>query len=222
MRVMEEEGVGRKYDAILCDLLTALLDSWTLWNEVAGEPAAGRRWRAAYLRITYGTGAYRPYEDLVAEAAEVVGLPRRLTVELDRRYGALQPWPGVSDTLRALAASRLTLGVVTNCSERLGHIAAARVGVDFGVLVTAERAGFYKPDSRSYQVALAELGVEPSRCLFVAGSAYDVVGTAKVAMPTYWHDRIGMAAPKGAANPIAHEATLEPLLEVVDQAKPGK
>jgi 2-haloacid dehalogenase len=58
--------------------------------------------------------------------------------------------------------------------------------------------------------------------VFVAGSAYDLVGTANVAMPTYWHDRIGMEAPDGAANPIAHEATLEPLLEVVDQAKPGK
>jgi hypothetical protein len=30
---------ARRYDAVLFDLLTALLDSWTLWTEVAGEPA---------------------------------------------------------------------------------------------------------------------------------------------------------------------------------------
>ena len=31
---------GVKYDAVVFDLLTALLDSWTLWNDVAGSPEA--------------------------------------------------------------------------------------------------------------------------------------------------------------------------------------
>src|SRR5437868_274238 len=39
--------IGHKPKAILFDLLTALLDSWTLWDAVAGKPADGRRWRAA-------------------------------------------------------------------------------------------------------------------------------------------------------------------------------
>ena len=158
----------------------------------------------------------------MAQAAEAVGLPRNLAGELAERYGGLQPWPGVGETLAALAGVGLALGVVTNCSGQLGRIAAARVGVDFAVLVAAERAGFYKPDPRPYQLGLAELGVEPSRCLFVAGSAYDLVGTAKVGLPTYWHDRVGMTSPEGAADPIAHERTLGALLTVVDQAKPGK
>ena len=68
----------RAYDAVLFDLLTALLDSWTLWNSVAGDAGAGGRWRAEYLRITYAAGGYRPYEDLVAKAAHDVGLPRNL------------------------------------------------------------------------------------------------------------------------------------------------
>jgi hypothetical protein len=29
----------RAYDGVLFDLLTALLDSWTLWNNVAGNEA---------------------------------------------------------------------------------------------------------------------------------------------------------------------------------------
>ena len=61
-----------KYDAVLFDLLTGLLDSWTLWNGVAGSAEAGRRWRAAYLALTYGCGEYRPYEELVAEAARAL------------------------------------------------------------------------------------------------------------------------------------------------------
>jgi 2-haloalkanoic acid dehalogenase type II len=207
--------VDHHYDAVLFDLLTALLDSWTLWNDVAGDADRGRAWRAAYLLTTYRTGAYRPYEALVAEAAETVGLPRRLADELDARYAELQPWDDVPEVLSNLAAAGLRLGVVTNCSERLGRVAAERTGAHFDVLVTAERAGFYKPDPRTYRLALHELHVPPARCLFVAGSAYDLVGTAAVGLPTYWHDRIGMTPPDGAAPPLAHHATLRPLLAVV-------
>ena len=45
-----------KYDAVVFDLLTALIDSWTLWNDVAGSPADGMKWRRRYLEITYGCG----------------------------------------------------------------------------------------------------------------------------------------------------------------------
>ena len=50
-----------QYRAVIFDLLTALLDSWTLWNAVAGNEATGLRWRREYLRLTYGAGRYRPY-----------------------------------------------------------------------------------------------------------------------------------------------------------------
>src|SRR5262249_54436450 len=135
-----------RYDAILFDLLTALLDSWSLWNAVAGGEAAGGRWRAAYLALTYRTGRYQPYETLVADAADAVGLPRDLADQLAARYGELQPWPEAKDVLGVLHAAGVPLGVVTNCSERLGHRAASRLAVPFTVVVTAERAGFYKPD----------------------------------------------------------------------------
>ena len=56
----------------------------------------------------------------------------------------------------------MPLGVVTNCSEALGRLAASRVPVPFRVVVTAERAGRYKPDPQPYRFALDELGVEQS------------------------------------------------------------
>jgi 2-haloalkanoic acid dehalogenase type II len=205
----------RKFDAVLFDLLTALLDSWTLWNIVAGSPEDGRNWRAAYLRRTYDTGAYRPYETLVAEAAAAAGLSPTLATQLAARYGELKPWPEVREVLGALRHEGVALGVVTNCSEELGAKAIACTGVEFDVTVTAERAGFYKPDTRPYEAALDELGVARSRCLFVAGSAYDLFGTNKVGLATYWHDRIGMTPPSDAPEPIAHHRSLHPVLEFV-------
>lgn len=203
--------MARRYDAVLFDLLTGLLDSWTLWNDVAGDETAGRRWRAQYLRLTYGTGAYRPYETLVAEAAAEVGLHRRLAGTLAVRYAELHPWSGVAAALAPLSAADVTLGVVTNCSETLGKIAVERVGVPFDVVVTAERAGFYKPDPRPYRMAAAELGATPERSLFVAGSAYDLIGASSAGLAVWWHDRIGMEKPPGAPEPLKHTRTLEGL-----------
>jgi 2-haloacid dehalogenase len=205
----------RRYDAVLFDLLTALLDSWRLWNDVAGGEGPGRRWRAAYLRRTYGTGRYRPYEMLVAEAAEEVGLARRLAADLAGRYAELRPWPDVAAALAPLVTAGVPMGVATNCAETLGRIAAGCVAVPFACVVTAERAGYYKPDPRPYRLALSELRVMPGRCLFVAGSAYDLVGAARVGLPIWWHDRIGMEKPPDAPEPLRRTRDLTGLAEFV-------
>jgi 2-haloalkanoic acid dehalogenase type II len=199
-----------RYDAVLFDLLTALLDSWTLWDSVAGSAEAGRRWRAAYLNLTYGCGAYRPYETLVREAAEATGLSVREAQALSDRWDELRPWDDAAGFLAPLAA-RMPLGVVTNCSEALGRSAASRVCVPFRVVVTSERAGYYKPDPHPYRLALAELGLPPKRVLFVAGSGFDLIGTAAVGMATLWHNRAGLARPPQAPAPLAERRTLREL-----------
>ena len=212
---------GTRFDVILFDLLTALLDSWTLWNGVAGSEESGSMWRDAYLHRTYAAGRYRPYERLVAEAASEVELPLALAACLASRYHELKPWPEVRDVLGTLRREGLRLGVVTNCSEVLGATAVACTGIYFDVVVTAERAGYYKPDSRPYQQALAELGTTASQCLFVAGSAYDLFGASKIGLPTYWHDRIGMKPPPSMPAPLAHHRTLRLLLDVVRRSTAG-
>jgi 2-haloalkanoic acid dehalogenase type II len=213
-RTHDAGAVGtQKYQAILFDLLTALLDSWTVWNETAGSEERGRAWRAEYLKRTYGCGAYRPYETLVREAAEAVGLDARYAAALERNWLRLEPWPDVRPVLTTLSKTH-RLGVVTNCSERAGRIAAERVGVPFEVIVTSEAAGFYKPDPRPYRMALEHLALPPERALFVAGSAYDLFGTAQVGLDTYWHNRVGIAAPEGAPAPMIQSRGLQDLLRV--------
>lgn len=202
------------YDAVIFDLLSGLIDSWTLWNTVAGSAEVGLRWRQAYLRHTYATRAYRPYETLVAEAAAQANLPQTLADQLLARWDELRPWPEAPDVL-AVLQRQVPLAVVTNCSDDLGGRAAALVGVPFKVVVTAERAGWYKPDPRPYQLALDQLGVPASRALFVAGSPFDVPGASGVGMPVVWHNRLGLPPAPGAAQPLATFATLHPLLETV-------
>ncbi len=124
-----------RIEAIAFDLLTALIDSWSLWIAVAGAPALGRAWRMASLRRVTGAGTYRPYEDILREATAEVGLPPARAEALLDSWGELQPWPEAPGVLRALAGRRLA--VVTNCSQRLAERAAAVTGGDFEVVMSA-------------------------------------------------------------------------------------
>jgi 2-haloalkanoic acid dehalogenase type II len=197
--------------AVLFDLLTALLDSWTSWNQAAGSEPKGRAWRAAYLRRTYGCGKYIAYEQLVREAAAETGLPESAARALEADWLQLAPWSGALDTLQALSP-HCKLAIVTNCSVHLGTQAAGLFPVHWDVIVTAEEAGMYKPDPLPYRLALAELGVEAHEAAFVAGSSYDMFGTAAVGLRTYWHNRVGLPLVAGAPPPEIEAPTLASLV----------
>jgi 2-haloacid dehalogenase len=203
-----------RYDAALFDLLTALLDSWSLFNAVAGSEESGLQWRKAYLRHAYATGAYVDYAQIARDSAREVGLPKTAADGLVRRWDELAPWPEAREVLRALSA-RLRLGIVTNCSQALGLRAADLVGVPFAAVTTAERAGFYKPDPRTYRAALDALGTVAARTLFVAGSPGDVAGASAAGMDVFWHNRRGLALPASSPRPLAEERSLRRLLEVI-------
>jgi 2-haloacid dehalogenase len=197
--------------AVLFDLLTALLDSWTVWNAAAGSEAAGRTWRAEYLRLTYGCGAYQAYEELVRQAAVSTGLSLDAADRLDAAWSTLPVWSGAKELLHALKP-HCKLAVVTNCSKRLGNQAADRLGIDWDVVVTSEEAGFYKPDPRPYQMTLDRLGVQASQAAFIAGSGYDLFGTASVGLRTYWHNRVGLIRPEAALPAEMESPTLDAAL----------
>jgi len=201
-----------RYEAAIFDLLTALIDSWSLFNSIASGEARGLEWRKAYLRRMYATGAYVPYGQVVEQSALDVGLPLSAGQQLIARWDELAPWPEARDVLAEL--SRTTrLAVVTNCSNELALRAVRSLKASFASVVTAERAGFYKPDPRTYQLALSDLGVRPERALFVAGSSGDVPGATSAGLDVYWHNRRGLPLPQGAPRPAAEERSLYPLLE---------
>lgn len=203
-----------RYDAVVFDLLTGLLDSWTLWAEVAGDPETGRRWREHYLAVTYDTGDYVPYEDLVAQAADDLGLGTGAADRLVARWDELRPWPEVPDVLATLATST-RLAVVTNCSVALGRRAVARVGADLDAVVIAEEVGAYKPRPEPYLAALEQLALPADRVLFVAGSKYDVDGAGAVGLDVWWHNRAGLALADAEHRPVAEHGSLDPLPEFV-------
>lgn len=201
--------------AVIFDLLTALLDSWSVWDRAAGGEMPGRRWRVRYLELTYTRGPYRPYEELVAEAAADAELPAGAAAALLANWDTLTPWPEVPRVLAHLRARGLHLGVVTNCSTELGRRAAARCGVAFDAIVTAAEVGFYKPHPEPYRAVLCALNVRAEDALFVAGSSGDVAGAAAVGMQVVWHNRVGLSALPGP-KPLCEGVTLDAVLKGVE------
>ena len=205
---------GVRFQAVLFDLLTALLDSWALWSQVAGSEDAGLAWRKKYLELTYQAGRYRPYEQIVRESAEAAGVGPSLSDELLGRWSETSPWPETPQVLKTIQ-SRVPVGVVTNCSDALVDVAVACTGRNVDVVVTCEQAGWYKPRPEPYLLALEKIGHPAASVLYVAGSPCDIGGAAGVGMPVYWHNRLGLASPENGPRPSWIEASLEPLLEFV-------
>src|SRR5262249_18273037 len=133
-----------------------------------------------------------------------MGLSPSSAEALEARWVALPVWSDAEGALDRLVG-RTRLGVVTNCSVRLGRAAAARLQVPWDVVITAEEAGFYKPDPRPYRVALERLGVTAGEAAFVAGSGYDLIGTAAVGLRTHLHNRVWLNTADGAP-PANHES----------------
>lgn len=195
------------HKAIVFDLLTALLDSWTVWD--SSIPAAekhitdGQTWRKEYLNLTYGCGSYKPYEDLVAQSARNVGLSAACSKNLLEDMDSILPWPEVPEVLARLKKSGLRLGVVTNCSDELGlraiknceRVVQEKTGekkFKFDEVVTAEESGFYKPNPKPYLDVLKKLGVSAEDALFVAGSSADIPGASGVGMKVCWNNHVGL------------------------------
>ncbi len=200
-----------RYDAVGFDLLTALLDTLPLWRAAAGDDDLGTKWHAANQRLLRGK-PYRAFDELVHESAKEVGLERASATTLLSRWGEAQPWP---DTRKVLAAiGSLPRFIVTNCSQKLGERAAKQAG-EFAFVMTAEQAGAYKPDPRPYRAALAQIGLEAKRVLFVAGSAHDVGGAKRIGMDVYWANRLGAAPPEDAA-PLVHAPDLGQLAALIN------
>jgi 2-haloacid dehalogenase len=195
--------------AIIFDLLTALLDSWSLWNTAAGSGSLGLTWRKAYLELTYGCGTYVPYEDLVQQSAAQAGLGPEAPAKLLQDWKDLQPWPETLLILSKLQSKGLKLGVVTNCSTHLGQQASSFF--PFDAVVTAEQSGFYKPCAKPYLDVLAALDIEAKDALFVAGSSADVPGASSAGMKVVWHNRVGLEA-KGDVKPMSEGRTLNEVL----------
>ena len=210
---MDPLDYGR-FDALTFDCYGTLID----WEAgILGRPApvlGTARGRAARRRAARGRspGSRRP-----PRPARTCATGRSWPLPARRRRAAtastpsdaeaatfadsVGDWPAFADSAAALRRlqTRFRLGVITNCDDDLFARSAARLGVDFDWVVTAQSVGVYKPDQRNFdgraRADRAPARADPARRPEPVPRPCDRPGAR---LPTVWidrrHDRPGSGA----------------------------
>lgn len=165
---------------------------------------------------------YRPYRQVLVEVVRAFGARYGFEPDADEgrvlvdTIGSWPPFPDTVDALRRLR-TRYRLGVISNVDEALFARTAERLGVEFDLVVTAERARAYKPDPRPFEMAIAALETDPGRVLHVAQSRFHDIGPARrLGLPCVWVNRRAGREAGGATPDPGPRATARPDAEVPD------
>jgi putative hydrolase of the HAD superfamily len=171
----------------------------------ADEAAVWRAQREAMQRVfrSYLPRRFYLHRDLFRDAAagflESLGATpdaahldryRQMQWELHQRDFVLRD--GVRDTLQALRARRLHVGMVSNIDDdQLHHlIDVAGLRDCFDSLLSSESAAACKPDPAIFDEALRRAGCAPAEALFVGDTlAQDIAGANRAGMRSVliWH-----------------------------------
>jgi putative hydrolase of the HAD superfamily len=176
------------------------------WAGVEAEPAAIVAAHRDALRRAFH--AYLPrrfylHRDLFRDAVrgmlehfganpDSVHLDRYRVAQWERHARDFTLRDGVVDTLQALRASGLHVGIVSNIDEdQLTHLLQlARIRSCFDSLVSSEQAQSCKPDLAIFVTAIERAGCQPHEALFVGDTgAQDIAGANRAGMRSVllWH-----------------------------------
>ena len=116
---------------------------------------------------------------------------------LHRRIPAMPPFPEVVGALARLKTWGFGTCIVSNTDDDVIAGNAAQLGGHIDRVITAERAGAYKPDPRLFEYAHRALGAERGEVLHVCASPHlDLVAARDMGFRCVWIDRgTGRTAP---------------------------
>lgn len=134
---------------------------------------------------------------------------------LERCSSYARALPGMADTLEALRARGISLGIVTNGEMvfQARHIDVLGLRELVDVVLISQAESLRKPEAALFQRAAERLGVPPGRCLFVGDNPEaDILGAHAAGMQTAWLRR-GANWPEALPPPPG--ATIDALSEVL-------
>ena len=169
-------------------------------------------------------GGYRPKDEVFDELSSALPWRNRpATGEMAAHWQSVfpkcaEPMPGLDVALAGLHERGLRMGVVSNGSTVVQNQKIDTLGIrpHLDAVVISEAAGVRKPDERIFQVALAELDLEPDQAWFVGDNPVaDVLGAAAVGLTAVWM-RGNFDWPDEHEQPDLQIDSLEELLPLLD------
>ena len=163
---------------------------------------------------------YRSYKEILAqslrEAFEKYSIPYS-NRDGERLAESVPTWPVFEETRPALEklATKHALVIISNIDNETIEKTKSRIGVSFGLTVTAQDAQAYKPSLRPFRRCLERLGQSPEQVLHVSsGYRYDIPPAHELGFKTAWINRKSEALPAGAVKPNYEFNSLTQLAEL--------
>ena len=200
-----------RFDAVSFDVYGTILN-WepeiahflNEWALSCGLTVATSELLLSYDRIRQPLQDERPalrYPDLLKRTLEAMGGEFGVSVDanfLDRFSGIAATHKPFDDSVQALDAMRtkgLKLAALSNIDDKSFAAVTLAAGIEFDVVVTAQRVGAYKPDHAHFWAALSDLraiGIPMDRVLHVAQSRRaDIVVANAIGLKSVWVNRPG-------------------------------
>jgi putative hydrolase of the HAD superfamily len=147
-------------------------------------------------RRDYVRHGLEPWGELDDELFAVYSDARTRSVDL------IELFEDAVDTIRALRAQGLKIGILTNGPSELQRRKLRRIGIEQEVdaVAVSEEIGASKPDPRAYERAVAMLGLEPAEVAMVGDHVVnDVAGALAAGLAAaVWVERRPGELPDGA------------------------
>ena len=147
--------------------------------------ALTNRWRETYFtgmdRVTSGERPFVPtatiyrdgLDEVLREAGREAAGRDAARHALTTVWTRLVPWPDTVDGLRRLRRAH-ALVALTNGATGATIAMAVRHDLGFHAVLGSDLAGCFKPDPRTYRLAIEVLALPPERIAMVASHPYDL------------------------------------------------
>lgn len=151
-------------------------------------------WRGMYRpaldAVLTGQRTWTPVDTIYREALDRLLRDRKLDFfseaerrELNFAWQKIQPWPDVVHGLQRLK-QKFKLATLSN-ADVSAVINISKFGsLPWDAVFAAEMAGTFKPDPRTYQLALRYLGLESEEVMMVACHKYDLHAAKRLGLRT--------------------------------------
>ena len=162
-------------------------------------------WRARQFEYTWLrtlTASYVNFWQVTQEALAFACASLKLELgaaDRDRLMQAhlqLKPWPDVPPVLQQLHTQGIRMAFLSNFTASMldANIQGAGLGAFFDARLSTDRVAAFKPDPRSYQMAVDHFALPREAIAFVAFAGWDAAGARRFGFPVYWTNRLGQPA----------------------------
>lgn len=154
------------------------VDQWRgLYRPALDEVLAGARpWTSVDL-------IYREALDRLLVKNGLSFFSEQERAELNFAWQKIRPWPDVVEGLQRLKA-KFKIATLSNADMSAVINISKYGGLPWDAVFAAEMAGTFKPDPRTYNLAIKYLGLKPDEVMMVACHKYDLRAAKELGMST--------------------------------------